>query len=572
MIAGAVCALLAVGPVGDRPGDRRECAFDLWDWTAPCADLDQFARWADDLRGIGFTTIEISAPWRLLEPKPGEYDLSFIGDRLRIAQQLGLSLRVRINSYYAGATPLWLECDKWVGPDGGVAMDIPSIDDPRFWARYAPLCTAISRTFRGRDTEYSPFISVHSELKWSEWWTYDESSLRLWRRCIAAPRPDWLVDAVGDGPLPERPPVPGPTEGEPDSDPANIAFIAFRERCWREAVARFVSAIREGDPDARIAVPLGESYRSASATMSNLDYRGLSRGATRVVHSYDFFWHASDDPWYAAATVAIFRGITGLPVSLELDGPNLRDQWGYTDQRLASICAEGLRAGASQKVANYSYSTRLPSEWPLLGELSRQAREAGPVPGPAPADETILYFVSKWTNYRYRESTEWVHDAQLGAWRALTERGHRLRAICEDNLDEPDLASYRGVYVAFSPESLMPVSSRAELTRLCEALPSILETPTVPPKLAGNAPVAVEGRWAGLSVTSPGLPVGPCDVRAGYSGWRPHARSGDLPLLLAHGPHVVIGYPIGYCSLRADDRERHAEALEWAVRRAFSRK
>src|SRR4051812_1721793 len=91
--------------INDPP---REFAIDLWDWTAPCQDLKKFKTWAEDFKKIGGTRLEISAPWRLLEPTEGTYDLSFIADRLKIAKAQGLGLRVRINSYYAGATPTWL--------------------------------------------------------------------------------------------------------------------------------------------------------------------------------------------------------------------------------------------------------------------------------------------------------------------------------------------------------------------------------------------------------------------------------------------------------------------------------
>src|SRR5437870_2139490 len=91
----------------------REFSFDLWDWTAPCRDINQFKIWAQDLKSVGVTRLEISAPWNLLEPQPNQYDLSFISDRLAIAKALGLGLRVRINSYYQGATPTWYTGDFW---------------------------------------------------------------------------------------------------------------------------------------------------------------------------------------------------------------------------------------------------------------------------------------------------------------------------------------------------------------------------------------------------------------------------------------------------------------------------
>src|SRR6185295_9749887 len=64
----------------------REFSVDLWDWTQHCGDLPTFKLWAADLKKVGVTRIEISAPWNLLEPKPGEYDLAFVADRYAIAK------------------------------------------------------------------------------------------------------------------------------------------------------------------------------------------------------------------------------------------------------------------------------------------------------------------------------------------------------------------------------------------------------------------------------------------------------------------------------------------------------
>ena len=97
-----VVILLLVTPAttaGADAGARREFSVDLWDWTAPCRDLEQFKTWAADLKRLGATRVEISAPWNLLEPTPNQYDLSFITDRLAVCKSLGLGMRIRINSF-----------------------------------------------------------------------------------------------------------------------------------------------------------------------------------------------------------------------------------------------------------------------------------------------------------------------------------------------------------------------------------------------------------------------------------------------------------------------------------------
>jgi hypothetical protein len=477
-------------PGAEKP--MREFSFDLWDWTPPCRDLNLFRQWVADLKSIGVTRIEISAPWNLLEPEPGRIDLSFIADRLAIVKEQGLGLRIRINSFWSGATPAWYVGDMWCDIDGQAPKSAPrppSIHDERFWSHFAPLCTAIARQFKGEDIYYNPFIGIHAELKWADWWSYDASSLAAWRKAIHAdPRPAWLAAVAGDAPLPEKPPIPPQTHGRPDNSAQSKAWIAFREQAWRDAVRRFNEAIRTGDPDARTSAPLGESFRRGSAQMSNLDYWGLSRGMNQVVHSYDFYWHPKDDPWMAAAAVASFRGITGIDnIVFEFDGPDLIQRLGYDEAHQVRLAQAAMSQGAGLKAANYTYDPRLPSQWPVLKAFGKLIAEAPPAPAPPAVSETVLLFVSKWANYCYREPTEWLHDAQFGAWEMLRDSGHNVRFICEDNLDEP-LAGYRGLYVAFSPPELIPQGDREKLAVLAASMPSIIELTSAPQAAPSTQP------------------------------------------------------------------------------------
>jgi len=462
-----------------------EYSFDIWDWTAPAKDLALFEKWAADLKSVGFTRLELSLPWNLLEPEPGKIDLSFLRDRLSICKKLGLGMRLRINSYYSGATPAWYKGDIWMDAKGQPAHGvIPSIADERFWKHYEPLCTAIARECRGEDVYHNAFIGIHAELKYSDWWTYDPSSLALWRKLIEAPRPEWLARVVGnDVPLPDMPPVPGVTHGSPDTDHANLAFIAFREWVWRSAVERFTKAIRAGDPKAKISSPLGESYRRLGAQFSNLDYWGMSRASDQIVHSYDFFWHPGNTPlWHVRAVIDTFAGITGLSVSFEFDALTNIANFGYNDDICKAMAREIADAGAGIKIANMSYAQELPSSSPGIRYMGQLLKSAGPSRTKTPEPgKTVLLFFSKWANYRYREQTEWLHDAQFGYWKLLTDLGVPLRVICEDNLGE-DLRRYKGLVLAFSPLDLMPEKDRSNLIET--GLPTVadlLQAPTAPP-------------------------------------------------------------------------------------------
>src|SRR6185437_10459165 len=164
---------------------------------------------------------------------------------------------------------------------------------------------------------------------------------------------------------------------------------------WRETLRKFNEAVRAGDPQAKTSAPLGESFRRGSAQMSNLDYFGLSRGAQQICHSYDFFWHPKDGDWMAAAAVASFQGITGIDnVAFEFDGPALIQSLGYTQAHELRIADAVLAQGAGLKAANYSYDTKLPSQWPVLVEFGKHIAATQPYVKP-PKDKTILLFVSK---------------------------------------------------------------------------------------------------------------------------------------------------------------------------------
>lgn len=527
-------------PVEQRKESRLEYSFDIWDWTAPARDLELFDKWVADLKSAGLTRVELSTPWNLLEPEPGKIDLSFIRDRLAVCKKHGLGMRLRINSYYAGCTPAWYRGDVWQDVDGQPVMGIPSIADERFWEHYVPLCTAIAREFRGEDILYNAFIGVHAELKYSDWWTYDPSSLRLWSQAIKSPRPKWLARVVGDAPLPERPPVPALTEGSPDSDPANLAFIAFREQMWRIAVEKFTKAIRAGDARAKISSPLGESYRTLSAAFSNLDYWGMTRGSDQVVHSYDFFWHPGRTPmWHVRAVIETFQGITGLPVVFEFDGLSKIKQFGYTDQISKQMVRAIIDSGAGIKIANMSYPQELPSTSPVVRFAGEQIAQAGAprtsVTSLSP-DQTVLLFFSKWANYRYRERTEWLHDAQFGVWKLLRDMAIPVRVICEDNLGE-DLTRYKGLVLAFSPVDVMPAEDRVAIERL--GLPIVADVWEVP-----QAP-----------------PSGPGDLNGTEAN-----RSGQSQ------NRVVIGKAIGYHYLHGADRTVCRRVMEQAMVKAGVRR
>ncbi len=492
LISIMAAALLCASPLAYSQ-QHREFAITLWNWNPSCQNLTDFTKWGRDFKSIGGTEIYISAAWNRLEPQPGEYHFGYITRRLAIMHKLGLKLGVRINSYWGGATPAWLKVNRWEYASGKIAQGgIPSINDPRFWKAFAPLCQHLARYFRGRDVQWCAFIGSQAENKYGEWCTYDPASQKLWRQGIRAkPRPAWLTRVVGNAPVSETPPVPGMTDGVPDQSPTDLVFIAFRQQNWRVALRRFNNAIRAGDPKAHIVVQLGESYRRLSAEMSNLDYYGMSRGANQILQSYDFWWHAHQPLWEMQADLAAFQGITLKPVVIEFDNPHGMTAVGYTQNFLSLMGRTAVAQGCGIEECNAGGNKALPSDYSFMRAFGKACQAAGAEQPLRPDPrKTILIFVSKWANYCYREPTEWLHLAQFGAWRMLTRNGCTVRMICEDNLKE-NLSHYLGLYVAFSPPQLIPPIERSRLLKLESTIPAIVEVAGIPHRVR-NKPLVVE--------------------------------------------------------------------------------
>lgn len=557
-----VMLLCFVSMLSLQAAEEAEYSFDIWDWTEPALEPLLFNTWVKELADLGFTRVELSVPWYLLETEPGRYDLRWLEERIHSCEKLGLGMRLRINSYYPKMIPDWYEGDRWMDVDGKeIEYAIPSLMDARFWEHYAPLCTEIAKCCRNRNVLYNAFIGIHGELKYGHWWHYDPATLKAWREVIAAPRPAWLAEAAGDHPLPDYPPEPEPTAGLPDTSPVTMAVIAFREYCWHTALQRFEEALKAGDPDARISAPLGESYRRESAAMANLDYFGLTRGAAQVVHSYDFFWHAQDPAWVAAASVAAFQGITGLPVVFEFDGAATLETLGYTLSQLLAIGQSAAQAGAGLKIANRSYLSASPSAQPELRELLQLWREQWRPPLISERKETVLLFFSKWANYLYREDTEWLHDAQFGVYKLLVDAKIPVRIINEDNLDE-DLSGYRAFYMAFSPRNLLPSSARKKI----DTLPLlIIEDFPEAPALKNNRATVLASGIAQPTVFVEDCPVGAEDLSHLGAGYDYALTLGERRFFAHRRNHVVCGYPVGSLYLKGPDPMVHQGLILWAL-------
>jgi len=562
----SACDYQAMGGEMQNPGDDKiEIGFTIWDWTAPAQNPALFEEWIKSCQEAGINRIELSVPWNIVEPELGKIDLSWINERHAICRKYHLGMRLRINSYYAGATPKWYQGSFWLDDKGNAVPPgaIPSLTDERFWDYFAPLCGAIAREFKGEDVYYSPFFAIHAEMKFADWWTFDPSSLVLWQKVIKHPRPEWLRPVVqNDVELPLIPTVPALTDGKPDPSPSALAFIAFRENILRDSLKRFVNAIHQGDPKAKISSPLGESYRCESARMSNLDYWGLSRGTDQVVHSYDFFIHKGNTPlWHVSATVESFKGISGLPLSLEFDSPETITANGYTFEIQKSIVDILLHCRAGLNFSNYSYSQALPGSWPIIQYARDRIKAATPLsPDQGSPKDTLLLFFSKWANYCYREKSEWLHDTQFGYWKLLHDLGYKTRIICEDNLTE-NLDAYRGIIFAFSPLELMPAQDRVKIEKL--KIPKILDF-AITPDMKAEKSMTLHGKMGDIELM-PSLPFDSLYDLSRLSGeYSFELTCNDKRFFASRNNEVIFGFPLGYYYLNGSNPESYKYVFQYS--------
>ncbi|GMW01161.1 MAG: hypothetical protein AMXMBFR84_22980 [Candidatus Hydrogenedentota bacterium] len=439
-------------------------SFTLWDWEPGYTDMDQFRRQVDACAAHGFTQIELGVGWHACEPEQGRFEFSAVSERLEYIESKGLAIRLRVNVL---DVPPWFSPDLSKNPDGSdfsYRKGVPSIFSFRNREAQMAFVAAAARHFEGKGYTYSPGFSVHMEVKFGAWNTYEPAArdaFRLWLagqyQTIEALNATWKSAFTHfDG---VQPPVPNPTHGEPDLSQANGDWIRFREFSLAHYVQGFAATVRSADPTARISVPLGESFRRESAAFANLAYQEYARAADEVVHSYDFFWHGPDARYGSREAVAVMAGIAGKPVVFEIDGPYLIDQHGYARERLTAMAQEALHAGAAGiQVSNWGSTPIAGESW--LADIGNAIRAMPPVaPTETSSRSTCYYYLSKWQNYLYREDAEWLAEKQMALLSELLDRSISVRVVTDANLlSEPINAS--AMVIPWAPVMDAPVRER----------------------------------------------------------------------------------------------------------------
>ena len=391
---------------------RKQFSFTIWDWEPAYRNVEYFKHQVDTCAGYGVNTIELGVSWRDCEPTDNNFDFAVPDERVAyVLSNLALRLRQRHR---------W----RWFQPGSSksrrlylrLRRGLPSVFNANNREHQLRFAAAVARHYAGKGFTYTPAFSVHMEVKFGGWNTYEPSARAGFRNWLAgrytsigALNETWIASFASFGDI--DPPVPQNTNGGPSTDAASADWIRLREATLTDWVSAFAAAVRKHDPAARISVPLGESFRAESAAFANLAYWNYSRPADEIVHSYDFFMHGPGHIDDVALATAIMTGIAQRPTVIEIDGPILIEKYGYTPKHRVTAASRALGNGAvGVQVTNWGSADLAAQPWiGAIGAAIQAPREQRQNRPP------ILYYASKWQNYSVRDPNLDLFDTQFRA-------------------------------------------------------------------------------------------------------------------------------------------------------------
>jgi hypothetical protein len=180
----------------------------------------------------------------------------------------------------------------------------------------------------------------------------------------------------------------------------------------------------------------------------------------------------------------------------------------------------------------------------------------------------VLLLFSKWANYRYREETEWLHDAQFGYWKLLHDLGLHVRVISEDNLTE-NLRNYRGIVLAFSPLDLMPADDRERIRKTgLPIIADMFQTPSLRPADAET----IAGDFGSMKSIAPLPWASIADLSKLGAGFKFAMKFGNQQLFAYNKHTVVLGFPLGYYYLHGADESQCRTIMKQALEKVLRSK
>lgn len=368
---------------------------------------DEFAWWLDRAEDWKFDGIAFEIAWNAVERKNGEFDFRVYDKKIQEMVDRGFALQVKLNLRYfpsdlgageqmlsADGTPLLVRLH--LGETG-----TPTLAEPAVVERMADFARAVARHFKERGfpvESYCPHVDWGLETGydgrvWTDWSPsavedfrvhlrkkYDtvEALSGVWGTSFSA----WEeVGIVFDG----KPVAPG----APDMRPGYLDFMSYREATLKRFVERIGKGLREGDPEARLAVQVARLYHGEAPMRGGVGIFSWAAAADEIIV----------DPAPVDDAIAAVDGIraAGILPGAEVTGPaeyslyRVDFEKGFRSQLRAVV-----QAGAKRVyVANF---TKADIEgFPFARQ---EVLKAKGTPAILPLQQVAIYH-SKWDLYAY---------------------------------------------------------------------------------------------------------------------------------------------------------------------------
>ncbi|MFM8535123.1 MAG: beta-galactosidase, partial [Acidimicrobiia bacterium] len=433
-------------------------------------EAGELARYLAFFRGLGLNNISLDLPWAQIEAERGQYDFRVADACLAAVRAAGMSVQLKLNSRalppWATARPeaLMHDPDGTVVTKGFIRAPYHSLADPEINRALQAFYRETARRYRGEGILFysSAFgASLESEYHHSVWTDFSpaaQAQLRSWLqaqyRNLAKLNTAWRTEFPSWEAcrLAWRPPD---TLHDGRPDPRYTDFIRFREWSTRHFFDQIITALKEGDPEARYAPQVGRIVGPVEARRGT---PGVFSWAARA--DWVFVDPAPDDDcdW----EVAVAR-CGGKRVAVELDGPlafrgkRLGDQMPALYPSQTRQCyAQGADYVA---FANWNREADFHQYRAMFLETSRVKQALYPR---APA--SVAVYVSKWDCYLFGRPAEGSVAAAHERFRQLRAAGASVDVLIDDVIlaNPAVLDRYRAIHLGSPGVVAAPVWERLQ--------------------------------------------------------------------------------------------------------------
>ena len=428
--------------------------------TYPVAVLE---RAITRLQQSGFNTITLPVAWSVVEPEPGNFDVSPYYDALDRIAASGLKMIIHLDAsarevlvydgerlYSTGTTavPLWLiqRYPEATAMDfsGERAYNLDYADKehlPELEKFYRTTLQALKARYGDQILAFVPGLVHELEIKYAQWGYRWQSYTPAAQQGFA----DWLQQA---GKAPAALPVID-YSNHIDNTQARVEplfedYMRYREHSLRDYVCRLTGWIREA------GYPAGGYFGQSLTSHDGIYALGIIEEVVdcfdKVTVDYNYFdgWRAEMKPNVLPVLVNYARnlGYQQVLAGLYLEkyyAPDGRFIDAYLDTARATLDRLRLEAPSGIEFGNVLH--------PDLERLEQLPISGFKPVAQAPAPYRIGLVASKWTYYLWHGEQSYqrniIEDALLASYRLLSEQADfEVAVLGEKALLEQDLSQY----------------------------------------------------------------------------------------------------------------------------------